>query len=128
MQRNHDRMLRRTCRSLVAITEALRRVLRQHTRRTERPSPAYIAAFRKWERETYLRYDAAASRSDLQHLADTMDWCMCHYCAGPCGDCKRKYADEPYPCEPCPQTQFGITECSFCPFQMFQELHHLRSE
>ena len=126
MRKRHDpRLFRRIRLWMAALAASLR-----WTRHPEpqRPAPAYIRAFDSWSREIYSQYDKATSRNDLQELADKMDWNMCHYCAGPCGDCKRKFSHKPYPCDPCPQDQYGVTECTYCPYRMLRELYRLRSK
>ena len=124
MRKRHDLQLFRRIRHWTAALSLHRTLYRE----PQRPAPAYIRAFNAWSREIFLQYDRANSRNDLQELADKMDWDLCHYCAGPCGDCPQKHSRDPYPCDPCPQDQYGVTECTYCPYRMLRELHRLRTK
>jgi len=90
-------------------------------------TPQWIEAFYSWYEQ--IDADCINSISDenaLRELAANTNLSICDFCAGPCGDCPQKWSDDPYPCDPCPQDQFGITNCTNCPYQLFMRLYELQ--
>lgn len=97
---------------------------------TDIPQPAEKAvwedAAERWYRQNVPSYvfdelgqlmdDEGPSIEDAPKYAASIDWNICHYCAGPCGYCPHKGSGEAY-CECCDNTIFGITECTFCPIR-----------
>ena len=93
--------------------------------------PVWYEALDKWYGEMYLKFEnlLPQDREDCQQFAAEANLSICPYCLGPCGRCTQKYDDDPYPCDPCPQdAHYGITECTYCPFSLFNTLLELRAE
>lgn len=93
--------------------------------------PAWRIAFYRWYDKARLDFENSGAEvcpTVAKALAASMSWNMCDFCAGPCGDCHQKRSAEEYPCDPCPQDQYGMTECSICPFDLFRRLYRLQSE
>lgn len=63
----------------------------------------------------------------IQILRTSTNRSICDFCAGPCGDCLRKYSEDPYDCDDCPQDRFGgLTACHSCPFMPLERPGLLR--
>ena len=96
--------------------------------------PVWQRAFNKWlwyiiQNVGYYE-DGMPEDPDIsiEETAENMDWTICHFCIGPCGDCAQKklypYARRPL-CEDCPPNQYGYSECTCCPVPLLNNLHHL---
>ena len=97
--------------------------------------PVWMRAFNGWtdqimrewlKRTNYDLDDIGASycEAETREFASSIDWDVCHYCLGPCGNCAEKQREQPC-CDPCPQDKYGITECTYCPIAMLKKLQSL---
>ena len=90
--------------------------------------PVWKEAVRKWFDEISNGLESSGADCSMElarEFAATVNWSPCDYCAGPCGYCEWKEPDGPCECDPCPQDQFGINECTCCPVATLKYLHDL---
>ncbi len=99
-------------------------------------TPVWMRAFDDWANQMQTEWckrmncapDEISSnicKEASREFVAGMDWDVCEYCLGPCGDCKEKQREHPR-CDPCPQDQSGYTECDYCPIRLLKRVHRMR--
>ena len=82
-------------------------------------TPVWEDAFSCWlaQTSTALLNIRPNNKKTIQMFTISANRSICDFCAGPCGDCTRKYSGAPYDCDDCPQDQLGgLTACHCCPY------------
>lgn len=86
--------------------------------------PAWVNAFWDWHAkivETLLASNVTYISTATRNFTSDIDWNMCHFCAGPCGNCPQKHSGDPYACDDCSREVIDyLTECDFCPYKQFR--------
>lgn len=87
--------------------------------------PVWDDAFGCWRSQVIVAFQNIrphSSQNTVQMLRASVNRSICDFCAGPCGNCTRKYSMDPTDCDDCPQDRFGgLTECDTCPYRSLRE-------
>lgn len=91
--------------------------------------PVWDDAFNCWRAQMAVAFQNIRpyNLNVIQILRTSANRSICDFCAGPCGDCTRKYSMDTTDCDDCPQVcLIGFTACHSCPYMPLERPGLLR--